>query len=254
MSECVTLWIGDRLGAVERACLRSVLRQGHRLALYCYARPDGMPDGTEMRDASEVLPQSAIFRHRSGSFAPFSDWFRYDLQRHGVGTWVDTDLYLLRPLDLERRCLFGEQEPGVLNNAVLRLPPDSPLLPDLLRPFEQRTTPPWLPLPAYVRSRVRELVAGGADLASLPWGSTGPHALTEVARRHDAMAEAQPPDVFYPVPWQKADWIIDPALSLEQMVTERTAAIHLWNDRIKTLKTLRAPPGSFLHRLQEEGR
>src|SRR5690349_7920416 len=39
VADCVTLWIGESLGAVERACLRSVLRQGHSLALYCYDRP-----------------------------------------------------------------------------------------------------------------------------------------------------------------------------------------------------------------------
>ena len=119
IAECVTLWIGERLGLLERACLRSILRQWNSLALYCYRETEGVHEGIEVRDASEILPQQAVFRHRSGSVALFSDWFRYELQRRSLGTWVDTDLYLLGPIDGERQYLFGEQQPGLLNNAVL---------------------------------------------------------------------------------------------------------------------------------------
>jgi hypothetical protein len=252
--DCVTLWIGDSLGALERACIRSVLRQGHRLALYCYREPAGTPEGVGLRDAAEILPEQSAFRHRSGSAGPFSDWFRYELQRRGLGTWIDTDVYLLAPLDGLHPHLFGEQEPGLINNAVLRLPADSPLLSDLLGPFEQRTTPKWLPWSSYLRSRARELVKGSADPSRLPWGSTGPHALTAAARKHGVSSEAMPTEVFYPVPWQQADWLLDPSLTLDDMVTERTVAVHLWNECIRRLKDPPAPAGSFLRRLQDEGR
>ena len=207
-----------------------------------------------MRDAAQVLPERAVFRHRSGSVALFSDWFRYELQRRGLGTWLDTDVYLLAPLEGERSHLFGEQQPGLINNAVLRLPPTSPLLAELLRPFEEGRTPSWLPRGAYLRSRFRELAAGRADLSRLPWGSTGPHALTAVATRLGLEAEALPADVFYPVPWQNADWVLDPALSLEEMLSKRTVAVHLWNECIKSFKDAPAPAGSFLDRLHREGR
>lgn len=170
-ADCVTLWIGGPLGPVERACLRSILRQGNGLALYCYEEPCGVPDGVEVRDASAVLPREAVFRHRSGSVALFSDWFRYELQRRGLGTWVDTDVYLLAPIDTQPDHLFGEQQPGLINNAVLRIPPDSPMLTELLRPFDEGKTPRWLPWGAYLRSRARELIGGRIDLSRLPWGS-----------------------------------------------------------------------------------
>ena len=35
--------------------MRSVVRQGHSLALYCYSKPAGVPDGLEMRDAAAQL-------------------------------------------------------------------------------------------------------------------------------------------------------------------------------------------------------
>jgi len=43
-------------------------------------------------------------------------------------------------------------------------------------------------------------------------------------------------------------------VKLEDMITERTVAIHLWNECIKDFKNLTALEGSFLNRLQEEGR
>lgn len=253
MNGCVSLWIGESLGAVERACLRSVLRQGHRLTLYCYGPAAGVPEGVVVEDAGKIIPETEIFHHDAGSVGHFSDWFRYELQSRGLGTWIDTDVYLLRPLDEKRAYLFGEQAPAVLNNAVLRLPQDSPILPGLLRPFRERVTPAWLPFRVRLTAKLRELAKGRADLGRLPWGSTGPQALTALAREYSMMSEALPSDVFYPIAWQKAAWILDPRIALQDVVSERTVAVHLWNECIRTFKDKPAPEGSFLHRLQREG-
>jgi hypothetical protein len=253
MLQCVTLWIGERLGAVERACLRSVLRQGHRVGLYCYRPPMGIPAGIEAREAAEILPESNVFRTRGGSVAAFSDWFRYELQRSGAGTWLDTDMYLLRPLDVAKPYLFGEEANGILNNAVLRLPQDSPMLDGLLSPFTGRT-PDWLAPRAKFLSRVRERVLGSASVSSMPWGTTGPAALSAVAKSAGLAGAAEPQDVFYPVTWQRANWILDPKTRLEDVVTDRTVGLHLWNEIIKMLKSAPGPPGSFLERLQREGK
>ena len=253
MLQCVTLWVGSRLGFVERACLRSVLRQGHDLALYCYGRVEGIPAGVEVRDAGKVLSESAVFRHRSGSYAFFADWFRYELMRRGAGTWVDTDVYLIAPLDADRAYLFGAQASGVFNNAVLRLPPDSALLADLLSPFTGKT-PPWLRGRDYLVARAREWIRGSADVARMPWGTTGPHALTALVKSHGLTGEAVPPDVLYPVPWTDAGWVRQRGLSLEDVTAPETVAVHLWNECIKAFKDLPAPAGSFLSRLQDEGR
>jgi hypothetical protein len=252
MLHCVTLWVGDSLGAVERACLKSIMRQGHRLALYCYGEPIGIPDGVELQDASQVLPASAVIRHRRGSVAPFSDLFRYELLKRGAGTWIDTDMYLLRPLDEKAEHLFGEEKPGVINNAVLRLPQDSPILDELLGPFTG-TMPAWLSRRHRLASHVRKWWRRGIDVGAMPWGTTGPAALTAATTKFGLSSLALPPTVFYPVPWEDAGWILDPSRDLERVVTASTVGIHLWNECIRPIKDRVAPEGSFLERLRIEG-
>ncbi len=162
-------------------------------------------------------------------------------------------MYLLKPLDMQRPILFGEQQPGMINNAVRRLPHDSPVLRELVRPFESKTTPRWLPARDYYPERLREWLAGGVDLSRLRWGTTGPHGLSALARQFGIASAALPAEVLYPVPWWKADWIGSPDGGLNAFVTPATVGIHLWNECIRSLKDEPAPEGSFLHRLQREG-
>lgn len=248
-----SLWIGPRLGAVERACLRSALRHGHRLRLYCYRPPEGVPAGVELCDAAGIVAESRIVRHQSGSVALFSNLFRYELQRRGLGTWIDCDLYLLAPLDGARPYLFGYEGGGLINCAVLRTPPDSPLLAPLIRLFDEIDVPFWLPWRARWAARRRLWRTGRTGLSHMPWGSVGPKALTALARRHGIERLALDRDVLYPVPYTRAGWIRDPTVTLEEVVAPSTVAVHLWNECIKDFKDEPAPPGSFLARLQQEG-
>jgi hypothetical protein len=255
MNSCVTLWVGERLGPIERACLKSVVRSGNRLALYCFAEPSGVPEGVELRDAAEVLQLKDMLEVSGGRADLYSDWFRYELmKRHEGLTWVDTDIYAVGVFDQKAPYLFGEQGAGIINTAVLRLPPDSPMLPGLLEPFIKRTTPRWMRKKHYYPMRLRELLTGKADLSKTPWGTTAPYALTTMARKCQLAHLAQPPERFYPVPFEQAHWLLDPEIKVEDVTGPGTVAIHLWNECIRKYKNEPAPPGSFLARLQEEGR
>jgi hypothetical protein len=130
---------------------------------------------------------------------------------------------------------------------------NSPLLPRFLEPFLTRRTPRWLPWYKYAPRRARELLTGKVDLTDLPWGTTSPVALTALAREFGLTHLAQPQERFYPMPWQKADWIRDPAIAVEDVIGPGTVAIHLWNYCISSFKNEPAPVGSFLERLQREG-
>jgi hypothetical protein len=192
-------------------------------------------------------------RHRNGSVALFSDLFRLSLLRRGLGTWIDTDVYFVAPIDAARPILFGRQSANVINGAVLRLPPDSPLLAALLALFDEQEVPFWLD-PAEREAAARRLAeTGRTGLSQMPWGTAGPNALTALARRMRVDDQALPESVFYPVPFRHAGWILNPGLRLEEAIRPETVAVHLWNALIKDIKDRPAPAGSFLARLQEEG-
>ncbi len=248
------LWIGPGLSALERACMRSVMAQGHALALYTYGDVDGVPGGVEQRDAAQILPRSAVVRHQSGSVALFSDHFRFELQRRGLGLWLDADTYLLAPLDYPRGVhVFGWNEPGWLGAGVLQLPADSPIVSEVLGLFERPHVPNWLRWQDRLRSHVRAVIAGGVALGELPWGVAGPLALTALARKHGVIDHAQERSTFYPFDYAQGDWIFDPARKLEEWITPQTRAIHLYNHMIAPRKSEPAVPGSFMARLQAEG-
>ena len=249
---CVTLWIGERLGPVERACFKSILRHGHPLALYCYRKPDGVPEGVEIRAAADVIAEDRVYFHRRNSIAPFSDWFRYELQERGAGIWLDTDVYLLAPIKPGGDVLFGEESPGMINNGVLRLAAGSEALAQLLGPVRERRPPAWMP-PRRLVDRLLRRAEPTGDPRSWPWGIMGPTGLTHVARKLGIASLAQPPEVFHPVHWSRAGWIRNPAIGLDEVIGPRTVAVHLWNECIASFKNEPAPGGSFLHRIQAEG-
>jgi hypothetical protein len=251
--QLLTLWIGPNLSELERACLRSALICGHRIALYCYAPPVGVPAGVELRDAAEILPESAVIRHRGGSPALFSNHFRYELLARGLGIWIDCDAYFVAPLPPLGDTIMGEQGHGKIATGVLRLPSDSPILKTLRELFAQRSVPPWLPWRSRLAARARLLATGRTGLERMPWGSAGPDALTWLAREAGVAHRAQPPPVFYPVHWTDAAWICDPARPLASVLSPETVAVHLWNERLRTVDLQSAPAGSFAARLLAEG-
>ena len=96
------LWIGERLSALERLACASFLDHGHPLHLWTYGPVAGVPEGTTVCDATEVLPRSAIFRYGpetgpgAGSLAGFANLFRYRLLLERGGWWADSDVVCLR--------------------------------------------------------------------------------------------------------------------------------------------------------------
>lgn len=249
----VSLWIGEALGPVERACLRSALRHGHRVALYGYSPPKGVPEGVELRDAAAILPESAIIRHRGGSPSLFSNRFRYELLERSLGTWIDCDVYFVAPLTDSGDHVMGEQGKGTIASGILRLPAGSPLLADLRALFDQPSVPPWLAWRPRLAAHLHRFVTGRTDLSRMPWGSAGPEALTWLARRHGVADRALPASRFYPVHWTDAAWLLDPARPLESVVRPDTVAVHLWNERLRKFDLAAAPEGSFAARLLAEG-
>jgi len=236
-------WVGPTLGPIHAACLRSFVRHGHRTILHVYEPPTDLPEGVELADANLLLPKSD--RIRPGIF---SDLLRYELLASGAGLYVDCDVFCLRPIE-DEDYVYGWTKTGFINGAVLKLPPDCPALAGLLRMKDIRwSIPPWLSWKRRVYGLARLAVGMPLGLDDLPWGSTGPVALTWFLRRHKLEIHAQPVDAFYPTEYREHD-LVNPDLRIEEIITPRTTLLHLFHQNLVKGELRDIPSTSPLGRL-----
>lgn len=258
----LTFWHGP-LSWLERLCLKSLQRQGHPVAVYAYARPEGLPDGVEWRDAAQILPaESLTFYKGKGTVAVFSDRFRLELLRRGLGLWADADVFALKPLVLDTPYLFGfERGPrpgeksGSVNNAVLHIPADSPLLADLLAVFAPGRRPlfePFLPPVRRFEVALRRVLGDPVPPEAMQFGATGPFPLTHYIRARNLLGQVAPVPVYYPVAYEDVPLLLTASDILERRLRPETRALHIWRSQLtnRGRAGLATPaPGSPLARL-----
>lgn len=111
-------WVGPSLPRISRLSITSFLAHGHPYHLYVYDEPTGVPEGCELRDANEILPQ----RYLHLPLPSFSDWFRYELIFKLGGYYADTDVLCMKPFDIDG-WFIGSMQGADVNGAVMKLPP-----------------------------------------------------------------------------------------------------------------------------------
>ncbi|MDR3472460.1 MAG: hypothetical protein P4M09_12335 [Devosia sp.] len=231
------IWVGGALGPLHALCLASFVRAGHRTVLHCYERPVDLPDGVETADARRLMPESRIIGYRrGGSFSLFSNLFRLKILEAGLGFYVDCDVFCLRPFP-DADYLFGFETDYRLNGAVLKMPPQSPMLRDFLRIDDRHFIPPWFSAGKRGWLGLRQALGLPAGIETYGWGELGPRATTYFARQAGVLDKAQPADVFYPVPFERVGMFLDPGLSIEDISTSRTLGIHLYHEALKRQMT-----------------
>ena len=198
MGTVAGFWHGRPLGDLRRLCLASQLRTGYRVKLFSYEPLAGLPAGVENLDAHPILParyldQLQVFQ--------LSDFFRIRLQEMGIGIWLDTDVYLLRAMNVDPAMpYFARENRRKLNNSVLYLPPKHPIVTAYNQMLEHlEVLPAWVPM----RYRLSQLVRRLRGKPAMPWNLRsalyGPGALTVLARRTGSIQHALPPRSFYAI-------------------------------------------------------
>ncbi len=99
-----SLWCGPvPLGLFQKLACKSFMAHGHPFVLWTYTRSLEVPAGVEVRDARDVLPESAVYTvpgPRGGpSLAFFSDLFQLILLHRFGGWFSQMDVACLRPLE-----------------------------------------------------------------------------------------------------------------------------------------------------------
>jgi len=105
-----SLWIGGSLSTVERLSIMSFLKNDCEFHLYIYDEVENIPEGVIIKDASDILSRDKIFKYTcNGSYAGFSNLFRYKLLYDKGGYWSDVDIICLRPILIEEDNVFCAQ-------------------------------------------------------------------------------------------------------------------------------------------------
>ena len=207
--DVVTFWHGP-LDRLRQTCLRSQVSAGHKVTVYSFAPVAGLPDGVRHADAEAILPYAFSERLRpaqpDGSWRDwttlqFSDFFRMRLMARGAGLWLDADVLLLKPVEIDpQKPYFAWERQRQLGNSVLYLPPNDPIVAAFEQLMRQNDlTPDWLSLRHRLSFALRRLCGGSHRLCDIRVAIFGPASLTALARRFGELGCALPKKSFYAV-------------------------------------------------------
>lgn len=201
------LWIGEHLSTMERMSINSFLMNGHEYHMYVYSDVEGVPEGTILKDAAEIVPEDRIFTYADGSYAGFADIFRYKLLLEKGGYWVDSDLICIQQFRWETEYLFGQErtdEGSHVNCGVIKAPPNSPIMRHCCD------------------------LSSSKDPDRIVWEEIGPSLLNNAVKSFELTRYIVPCDTFYAIDFRNWRDIIDGDryISFEGNVY----AVHLWNE------------------------
>lgn len=132
-----SLWIGKSLSQIELLTIHSFLNLGYRFRLWIYEPLETvLPKGVVISDASQIIPRYKVFAYRNknkyghgkGSYAGFSDIFRYKLLFENGGWWVDMDVTALQALPFSDRYFFRSHHDLKVVGNVMKCPKGSALM------------------------------------------------------------------------------------------------------------------------------
>jgi len=222
-------WHGDSLSTLEWACMQSFLDHGQRLRVFSYEEL-AIPAGAEIADASQILPRERLFLFDNSPSA-FTNIFRYKLLLEQGGWWVDTDVLCLTPRIAPCEYYWAEQNPGVINGAVLKMPGGDPICAKLLSASEKRA------------ARLRR------------WGQLGPALLSKMLQDVNPSGRAGSTADVYPVHWLETHFFYLPEYA--GIVEERSKGstfLHFWHSMAGWMgidPDGMPPEGSFLAAIYE---
>jgi hypothetical protein len=214
--EFASFWHGT-LNPFAYACLASFAQAGASLRVYSYDPGLDLPLGVRLEDARAICPDESLTRrfiaNGKPSIATFADMFRYRMIQETGACWVDADILCLRNSSFEDGFVFCRQADavgtGLVNNAVLRLPPSHPALAELVR------------------------IAEAAIDLDARWGALGPFLLTPVLAKYGLTERALDSRICYPVEPEQFWKLFLPAYRDWAGEAVRGATfVHLWSEAI----------------------
>lgn len=250
-----SFWYGSDLSWMEALCIQSYLDNGHHFILYTAERLEGIPEGAEVRPASEIFwpPPFDISDNDRLRVAVFSDLFRLYLIQKTDCIWVDLDAYCVRPFDFDSPYVFGKSLSGGFLTGVLKLPKDSQTLTSMIDFLTSANpTQPWRGASLH-RTNLRRTQRGEVwGIEALPWGCSGPKAFGHFLQHTGEEKYALPARVFYSFGNRDFWRMHSPKVATEDIEEDDVYSIHFYgHQRKKIAKQFSGVPrkGSYFERL-----
>lgn len=232
-----SLWIGDPLTNLEKLCIQSFLDHGHEFHLYVYDDVQGIPEGATIKDGNKILPASNIFRHhRRGSYAPFSDWFRYTLLYQHGGFWVDMDVVCIKPFDFDDDIVFGCTADEYLKhagiaNSIMAFPKGHEVLAKMVTVCrDPNAEVPWGDERVRTEKKIRRLPL--TKPIKFSYGEFGPKLLGNVVRHYKLTNKTLPFTAFYPIDSSQCVHLFNRSFPSGKLYPD-TFAVHFWNEALR---------------------
>ncbi|WP_102224397.1 hypothetical protein [Acidimangrovimonas sediminis] len=204
-----TFWRTGPLRNIETLCLASWVEAGAEVDLYSFGPVTGVPEGVRLLPASDVLSESYMellvpLRHPDREvwqpMVNYSDLFRMKLMEQGRGMWLDGDVLLFRPFEIDTsKPFFAWEDSHRIGSPVFYLPPDNPMIADYNRLYDSPTLMPhWL---GWKRGVFKPLIyrLTGQRFTPPDLGITiyGNDAFTRLATKHGQLGHAIGTRAFY---------------------------------------------------------
>ena len=230
-----SLWIGEKLHYLNQLCLKSHVRNGHPVTLYCTDNVTNAPEGVEIRPAREIMEIDAeLVAKTSASF--LSNVFRYKMIQKTDAIWIDCDAYCEKPFPEDLDYIFaGHGMRGALNCGVVAIPQTGKLMDMLLDYYDNLPDYPewWNKNQRRKMDRLDPSIPLAVRIYKTERTAFGPQAFTHFVKQAGVMEDALSNDTLYPVPFQLNDIFFDPHGHVEGWFTESTISVHLYTNGTK---------------------
>jgi hypothetical protein len=209
LADVVTFWHGP-LDALRQTCLRSQVAMGHKVTVFSFEPIPGLPAGVGHAEAEAILPYSFSERIRPAesdggwrdwTTLQFSDFFRVRLMAERAGLWLDADVLLLQPVEIDpAKPYLAWERPRRVGNSVLYLPPADPIVAAFDGLMGQKElTPDWLSLRHRLAFALRRWCRQDSRLSDLSVAIFGPASMSALVRRFDQLECVMPKKTFHAV-------------------------------------------------------
>ncbi|RDJ35191.1 MAG: hypothetical protein DWQ19_10230 [Crenarchaeota archaeon] len=212
MNVVQSLWIGESLGRMEVACIKSFLRLGYEYHLYTYDDLANIPEGTTILDGNEILSKERIFKYQGpkrlggGSYSGFSNYFRFNLLRIKGGIWVDADVYCLKRLPKVEDYLLVRHDDRNITAGIIQCPVNCEFANYCCE------------------------VCDSKDPNVIIWGETGPRLVKKAVKELGLGELVRPHEMFFPIHW------VNLRRFLENTPLGDAYTIHFWNEEWRRRK------------------